>query len=497
MIKNISDSSVKRMAGTTLKIKTLLFISFFILNGMNAQEAGKLLPKLNKANVLRAGSGMNSDNTSITEVPVPGGIYGMGDHNGHWDPGHPDDEIPVHTVKIDSFNMTRTEITNQQFLAFLNSELLAGKVQVTNNRVHLTGDTVTIYYTYNNATYYSIAFDGTSFHVADFRAQHPVQGVMWIGAAAFCNWLSGQNNLDTCYTTGTWACDFTRNGFRLPTEAEWEYAARGGHNNPYLKFENSNTIDINQANLPNSGDPYETGPYPLTTPVGFYDGALKQKSDYNWPSSVSTYQTNNGINGYGLYDMQGNVWEFVNDWYSANYYSVSPYDNPKGPDNSFLLPDGKPYRGLRGGNWYNGIDSNGVNDGHSRVSNRDPSYFRGPQDPNHPWYHVGFRAVRKAGILLGTVDLQIDRPGKCKLLQNYPNPFSETTQFRYYIPSDSRVSLRISDVCGKIWEERIESVQYAGWHSLVWNAGNLPAGIYCCTLTSGNQSDYVKIILTK
>jgi formylglycine-generating enzyme required for sulfatase activity len=58
------------------------------------------------------------------------------------------------------------------------------------------------------------------------------------------------------------------------------------------------------------------------------------------------------------------------------------------------MPDGKAYRGMRGGNWYNGYVTTGINDGHSRVSNRNPSYYRGPQDPNHPWYHVGFRVAR-------------------------------------------------------------------------------------------------------
>jgi hypothetical protein len=58
------------------------------------------------------------------------------------------------------------------------------------------------------------------------------------------------------------------------------------------------------------------------------------------------------------------------------------------------MPDGKPCRAMRGGNWYNGTVTAGVNDGHSRVSNRNPSYYRGPQDPDHPWYHVGFRVAR-------------------------------------------------------------------------------------------------------
>jgi hypothetical protein len=62
------------------------------------------------------------------------------------------------------------------------------------------------------------------------------------------------------------------------------------------------------------------------------------------------------------------------------------------------MPDGKPYRVLRGGNWYNGESDESapsIDNGHSRVSNRDPAYFRGPQDPNHPYYHIGFRIVRR------------------------------------------------------------------------------------------------------
>lgn len=152
-----------------------------------------------------------------------------------------------------------------------------------------------------------------------------------------------------------------------------------------------------KANWPDSKDTYEgmsPSTYPWTTPVGFYNGQLRLKSEYNWPGSASSYQTSDGANSFGLYDMAGNVWEFVNDWYRNNYYSISPYDNPKGPDSGSVMPDGKPYRGMRGGNWYNGYTTTGVNDGHSRVSNRNPSYYRGPQDPNHPWYHIGFRVAR-------------------------------------------------------------------------------------------------------
>ncbi|MEI6140896.1 MAG: SUMF1/EgtB/PvdO family nonheme iron enzyme [Mariniphaga sp.] len=338
-------------------------------------------------------------NPGVTEVQLPGGTFDMGDHFGFVDPAHPSDELPIHSVKVNTFRISTTETSNQQFLAYLNSALTKGLIEVKGNIVYAVGTTDIYCYTHQYAAYYSIGYDGKTFSITDFRANHPVVGIMWSGAAAYCNWISSQNILNECYNLKTWVCDFTKNGYRLPTEAEWEYAARGGKTSPYYNYPWGDTQDITKANWPDSKDPYEgtsESAYPFTTPCGFYDGKLHQKSEYNWPGSATTYQTSNGANGFGLYDMAGNVWEFVNDWYGQNYYSTSPTDNPKGPDTGFLMPDGKAYRGMRGGNWYNGYTTAGspVNDGHSRVSNRNPSYYRGPQDPNHPYYHLGFRVAR-------------------------------------------------------------------------------------------------------
>jgi len=448
--------------------------------------------------VILVRGGLDNASMNITDMQIPSGTFSMGDHIGFVDPKHPSDELPLHDVKIDSFYLAKSHITNQQYLTFLNSAYANGLISVKNKIVYGVGSDSIYCYTNQYASYYSISFDGKVFSMADFRACHPVVGVRWFGCIAYCNWLSRTNGLNECYNLTTGVCDFTQNGYRLPTEAEWEYAARGNQPEYYnYTFGNNTDGSKNRANWDNSGDPYESTDinlYPFSTPVGFYDGTLKQKSDYNWPGSANTYQTNNSTNGFGLVDMCGNVWQFVNDWYSSTYYSSSPASNPQGPASGSAMPDGKQYKGMRGGNWYNGDVVNGITDGHSRVSNRNPSYFRGPLDPNHPWYHIGFRVARKYVKSPTAVEQHIANNYQ---LNCFPNPIQFNSTITFDLDTKKDLSLKIYNSTGQLINILINQQLEAGNHSCQWNAENYPNGIYLLKFQLNNQSISKKIILAR
>ncbi len=261
-------------------------------------------------------------------VLVPGGSFAMGRHVGSGG----SDELPVHTVTVFAFYMDVFEVSNQAYADYLNTAYAQGRVTLSSNVVYQVGgagealcDTVA------SSNYSRITWNGTTFGVTAGKQDHPMVMVSWYGACAYANGRSRAAGLTPCYNETTWNCDFNADGFRLPTEAEWEYAARGGEHNPYYKYPWGDSIDGSKANYSQSGDPFETGAYPWTSPVGYYTGAQV-------PSGTDM------ANGYGLYDMAGNVREWCNDWYSGSYYSSSPGNNPTGPASGST-------RVFRGGGW--------------------------------------------------------------------------------------------------------------------------------------------------
>lgn len=205
----------------------------------------------------------------LTEMAVVhGGTFYRGSADGNRD------EMPRHQVHLSSFAVDVHPVTNEQFVRFL--DVMGGEKDGNHNDIIRLRDS-------------RIKRSGGKLSIESGYAKHPVVGVTWYGAIAYAKWV----------------------GKRLPTEAEWEIAARGG---------------IDHALYPTVDD--------------------IEKNQANFFSSDTTAVMSYAPNGYGLYDMAGNVYEWCQDWYGYNYYelSIQEPDNPLGPLQGV-------YRVLRGGCW--------------------------------------------------------------------------------------------------------------------------------------------------
>ena len=272
-------------------------------------------------------------------VYTPGGEFEMGRHVSDPCYSEPSSELPVHAVFLDSFFIGKYEITNQQYCDYLNSAY-PGQIKVVSGVVYASSDNPCDYPycdTHSADGDSQIDFSDPDFSVRskDGRdmSDDPMVMVSWYGSVAYCNWRSVQEDKEKCYNLSTWECYFSKHGYRLPTEAEWEYAARGGEHSPYYRFPWGDTISHSQANYCAIGG----YPYDLSDPNGYHP-------DYNDVMPYTAPVGSFSANGYGLYDMAGNVWEWCNDWYDPDYYDTSPYDNPTGPASG-------SGRVLRGGGW--------------------------------------------------------------------------------------------------------------------------------------------------
>ena len=290
----------------------------------------------------------------VEMISIPGGGFQMGDHHDIYGTGPINlyGTLPLHPVTLDTFYMGKHEVTNQQYCDYLN-DAYPVMLKIEGDNVYAINDVG------NSFPYYSLFFDVFGGSQIEFSggvftpklkgdtlidmSNHPVINITWYGCAAYCNWLSGQEGLESCFNLSTWQCDFTKGGYRLPTEAQWEYAARGGEYSPYYRYPWGDTIDDSMANDWLSMDPYEPDPNfpliyfpePYTSPVGYYDGG-------QIPAGTDM------ANGYGLYDMAGNAAELVYDKWNKFYYNNSlnsgTVHNPTGADVG-------PGRIIRSGSW--------------------------------------------------------------------------------------------------------------------------------------------------
>jgi formylglycine-generating enzyme required for sulfatase activity len=243
-----------------------------------------------------------ADNTSSGMVSIPGGT-----NSGT-------DDFGIYTLTVDSFYMDRVEVTNDEMVrvmqwAYNNGKLIVSSSSVTNslgNQQELLD---------LDASDCRITWSDGIFGIKSSKGNdYPCVKVTWYGSVSYCNYRSEMDGRTPCYNLNDWNCNAGANGYRLPTNDEWEYAARGGLRSK--RFPWGDTITHNQANYYSSSvysydisstrgfnPDYDVGEYPYTSPVGSFNP-----------------------NGYGLYDMAGNVWEWCNTALDT-------------------------YRGIRGGCW--------------------------------------------------------------------------------------------------------------------------------------------------
>ena len=246
--------------------------------------------------------------SGVEMVSLPAGEFLMGSAQGN------SDERPPHKVQVSAFLIDKFEVTHELF----------AKVQLPNPS-----------------------------HWQD-SPKKPLERVRWRDAKQYCNERSLLEGLQPCYHEKTmdWDCDYAANGYRLPTEAEWEYAARAGTDGPY---------DFGQPDKLRQCAWFAANADQKTHPVG-------QKKPHGWE----------------LYDMYGNVSEWCEDIYSPTYYEDSPAIDPRGPANH-----GKDVkRVIRGGSWKSSP--------HGCRSSARQGELTGDSDACFSTDYCGFRCVRRA-----------------------------------------------------------------------------------------------------
>jgi len=260
----------------------------------------------------------------MTLILIPGGTFDMGDTIGDGEP----DEQPVHSVTLSDFYMGKTEVTVGQFRQFVEATGFQTDAEKQGWAWAWTGSKWE-------------KVEGASWRNPGFAQgdDHPVVNVNWYDANEFCKWA----------------------GCRLPTEAEWEYAARNKGQAITYSWGNAKPAGNQGGNV---ADESARKKFPDWTSFKGYDDG------YIFTAPVARFDANE----LGLFDMTGNVWEWCFDWYDASYYQNSPDNNPQGPASGTA-------RVIRGGSW-NSDERN------CRLS------FRGWSSPSVKHVDFGFRVVQ-------------------------------------------------------------------------------------------------------
>jgi uncharacterized protein len=270
-------------------------------------------------------------------VYIPSGSFQMGQDGV---------ATPVHSVELTHyFYMNKNEVTNQEYCDILNyaksQGALSGDYTDNTTVTNSAGNSQELLDL--NSSYCQISYNGSSFVADSGTENRPVVEITWYGSAFYCNMFSKQNGLIELYNLSDWSCNhYGTSGFRLPTEAEWEFAARYNDQRTYPWGETA--PDSSHCNFNSNVD--------NTVDVGNYSPT--------------------GDSQFGLCDMAGNVWEWCNDWYAS--YSSSAVTDPTGPTAA------QTNRIIRGGSW-------GSNSDNCRSALRSINY------PVYSYSDYGFRVV--------------------------------------------------------------------------------------------------------
>ena len=341
-----------------LPVQLTCFMTALLLAGCGKEKSTQNLKPTSKAVSMEASEPRSEDDWTQSMVWIPGGSFQRGSENGQGD------EQPVRSITIRGFWMDRTEVTNRQYHDFVRatgyvtvaerqpdprqfpgadpSLLIAGAIVFTSPQERVSLRDHYAWWRYVPGANWRHPTGPES----DIQGKddYPVTQIAWEDATAYAQWA----------------------GKRLPTEAEWEYAARGGQEGlPFVWGETLTPENQWHANVWQGDFPYQNA-----LEDGHYGIApIKQFAP----------------NPYGLYDMAGNLWEWCLDWYMPDYYANSPSVNPFGPNQSYDPGEpGVPKKIMRGGSY---LCSDLYCEGYR-------TWWRMKSAPDTAMSHTGFRCIK-------------------------------------------------------------------------------------------------------